>query len=272
MGLGHYFSIKGTNGTTQLYFLEEPISNSNLLPEAKQVLRSHCAPDLSEQNVVKALIFAIASQSMVYERAVDLLTRLRTTSPEQLEQEGLVYSLAQPSSRFPEDRFSPAINFAANYSGGIGQLVQDYFANPAETRGKLVKEVKWLAHKTASFWYLCLGGTQLMTLDIHNIRQIAGLAEIEIDRKFYSGASRRGGKTRGKKIVNALTPAEYLRLERETLLLLGHIPALQDASGQPNGALITTLFWWAGAKGRRENLRQLVLPTMSITSFTSPYR
>lgn len=264
-----YFSISGSNSSTQLYFLGEPIDNSRFLEETKAVLDSHLVPDLSPRRLYESLVFCIASQSMVYERAVGLLRQTGLLKEPEFTEPGKVYNLAKPNLRFPEDRFSPALRFAAEYNGGIIELVRDYLIAPKEVRETLVTQVKWLAHKTASFWYLCLGGTELMTIDIHNLRQIATLGPISVDRSLYEGSARRGGKTKGKQIVKAISPREYKRIEDKVLSALGHIPCLKDKRGSSNGALITTLFWWAGAKGRRESLQQQSLP--GLERFVPPY-
>lgn len=271
MAFERYFSIEGNNGSTQLYFFGEPIDKSGFLNEAKAVLKTHIVPDLSPRRLYESLVFCIASQSMVYERAVDLLDRIGSIREPEFSEPERIYKIARPNLRFPEDRFTSALRFVTGYDGGITELARDYFRAPTEVREMLVSNVQWLAHKTASFWYLCLGGTELMTIDIHNLRQIAGLGPIQVERSLYEGKSRRGGKTKGKQIVKAISPRDYRRLEDEVLAALGHIPCLKDKRGNPNGALITTLFWWAGAKGKREILEQQSLPGLERTLFRPPY-
>src|SRR3989344_5447901 len=40
---------------------------------------------------------------------------------------------------------------------------------------EMLIRTKYLKGKTSSFWNLCLGGRKLLTLDVHNLRQLAGL-------------------------------------------------------------------------------------------------
>lgn len=162
-----------------------------------------------------------------------------------------------------DNRLEPIYDYINHYGdlgyGNIAELVADFRNNPISMREQLVKDVKWIAHKTASFWYLCLGGQELMTLDIHNYRQIAGLG-ISIPETFYKGERR----PNGKKEIKSSSKKEYVRIEQETLELL---------DGQVTGAQATSLFWLAGAKATRNmNLYQQDLFEDPVLPFESPFK
>jgi hypothetical protein len=129
-----------------------------------------------------------------------------------------------------------------------------------------VKHVKWLGMKTSSFWYMCLGGTQLMTLDVHNLRQIGGLG-IHVPEEHYRGEQRGDGRT----IVTIPSRAQYERIEADTLALLTGCAAVKNCRG-PDGALVSALFWVTGAKATRgyNPLQHDMFETPRL-SFVSPY-
>jgi thermostable 8-oxoguanine DNA glycosylase len=97
----------------------------------------------------------------------------------------IVYNLSRQNLRFPEDRFTPFYKYSNKYKGGLTSLAQDILDNPRELREEITSNVKFMGLKTTSFWYLCLGGKELMTLDVHNLRQISNLDIIPIKESHY---------------------------------------------------------------------------------------
>jgi thermostable 8-oxoguanine DNA glycosylase len=258
-----YFSVVDES----LYFLDSPLNPSSFLDESTEVLGSHVIPKRDEKNLYSSLIFCLASHSLVYERALALMSKLRDFPLEDLRDPNKVWDVASKGARFPENRFEEPLNYAT--SVGIEQLAYDFLANPSDTREKLVKNAKWIGLKTASFWYLCFGGQDLMTLDIHNLRQLAALDGVNVDPRYFNGKRRESGKSKGKLVADGPSPREYRRIEKEALKLLAGFPEFNGEGVR--GDLATTVFWWAGVKGTRRSVRQLDLPGMSSTTFVSPY-
>ena len=269
---GQYFSIKTDNGSgPQLYFLEQRLAKSTFLEEAQGVLTSHRIPSRTRYNLYASLIFCLASHSLVYERALKLMEELGKADPHLIEDGDAVFARASKRKmRFPENRFSPALDYARKRPGGIEQLASDFLDQPHATREELRENAKWMGLKTASFWYLCLGGRDLMTLDVHNLRQLGAIPGVSVSPDYYIAKPRQSGKTQGMFVTSSPSPREYLRIEQEALQAVGIFPEFQT-EGKVQADLITTVFWWAGVRGARGVVRQMDLPNVPRTFFRSPY-
>ncbi|MBI4158808.1 hypothetical protein HY500_00950 [Candidatus Woesearchaeota archaeon] len=245
-----FFSIRDGN----LLYLGTPVEQSLLMQEAQTLLGNLQIPKHNEDMYYLSLIFCISSQRQDFEGTLrfiqELLREMRDTSypnncypnffSTNVELPEYLYSVAKSQGlRWAyvegQNRFEPAFEYFGLRN--MGREVKEFRQNPIEKREQLVRDVKWLAHKTVSFWGLCLGIEDLMVLDVHNYRQIAGLG-INTPSSYYNG-ERRGN---GKRELKSPSGKEYVRIEQEALHLL---------EGRINGALATTLFWIAGAKARR---------------------
>lgn len=258
----------------ELYYINRPVRDCPISDEAKGILENLVVPEQTPEMFYLSLIFCIASHRQNYERPTRLVRHLlgmfRSSSihignPDPLRDPDIVKNTAVThgvrwSSVREKNRVYPAFRYIEGYRHGIEGLVEDFKADSVGMRDKLVRDVKWIAHKTASFWYLCLGGEQLMTLDVHNYRQIAGLG-VDVPNEFYEAKRRKNGI----KELKTASEREYVRIEQETLTLL---------NGVVSGAMVTTLFWLVGAKMQRGiNLyQQDILGKETRLQFSSPYQ
>ena len=260
------FSVK----EGQLYHLGAPL-HPDLLEQANRILAAHVIPEKTRRAYLESLLFCIASQRTSFERPLAFIRLLKESPLEGIADAEHLEAKSREAKLVNSDRFREALEFASAYDGGIERLVENFLLRPIETRREL-NRVRYLAPKTASFWYLCLGGKRLMTLDVHNFRQIAGLG-IEVKETHYNGKLRSKGKTKGRTVTTNPSIRGYERIEHETLELLENCDLLKDEEGSLNGALITALFWLSGANLTRGNdPRQPVLfKGCNELKFTSPY-
>lgn len=242
----------------ELFYLKEPLTRQ-VVADTQRVLDSHVVSKRTERALYERIIFCIASQFLTYERVCEYIAALRDEPLKNIKDPKILLTKAsQLNMRFKrsDDRYSPVVNFIENYDGGIEKLADDILSNPKEMRDKLNKEVNWIAYKTASFIHMCFGGIELMTLDVHNLRQIAGIG-IDMDPKYYEGTLRKSGLTKDMRIQVTPSEKQYRRIEAETLEKLASLnlrkkfPEFRGNNGDVNAAFVTSLFWWAGAQARR---------------------
>jgi hypothetical protein len=257
-----------------------------LVREAQSVLEKHVTRERDPVSLYKSVLFCIASQRTEYERAVEFTQSLGGASLDELRDDRFIVEHARAAallhSNDPlrasdprKNRFKGAVAFADNY-GGIELLAADLLEHPIETRRLLNKQRCNLAPKTASFWYLCMGGRELMTLDTHNYRQLAGLLGNDehgaplVKPEYYEGKLR---KTDGRSINTTPCMHKYERIERKALEALQCCEALRGNSGRTDAALATALFWITGAKvKRRHNPLQMTFFGDEQLEFESPFR
>lgn len=228
------------------------------IDDTAQVLDSHVAKNRTERALYERMIFCISSQFLTYERACEFVKSMRDEPLKRLKDPVFVMNRAAGHIRFKStsDRYLPIFDFAKNYAGGIEGLANDLLSNPKAMRHSLDKDVNWVAYKTASFMHLCFGGKELMTLDIHNLRQIAGIG-INVKDAYYLGRVRQSGLTKGMRIQVTPSKKDYDRIEEESLKLISDLdlpnqfPEFRNPDGSVNAAFATALFWWAGAQARR---------------------
>ena len=261
---GQLFSFEQRNGLEILCYQGKPLARSTHLRESRQALQAHVVPDQHERRLYESLVFAIGSQYIDFEIPVGLLHRLRRHSLRDIRalKNGALDKIVA-ASRFKQDRCTPAFAYVQEYPGGITQLAIDYLTDPHDVREQLVDDVTWIGPKTASFWYLCLGGRELMTLDIHNLRQLAGLG-VPIPQSHYEGKVRGAANleqqanmtTGGISVPTTPRMREYRAIEQHALALLQQFPVF-TTRGRFDPSLATTAFWLAGAKHKRGVLSDL---------------
>jgi hypothetical protein len=274
MDFGMYFEWK--DGVTMC---GEPLRDEHV-QEARDVLNLHIIPEQSTRLRKVALYFCIASQRTQYERALAFSNAIMNGSDNELDDpQYLVHHGQQAAllhSNDPRRASDPAHNRFLRAMTEIGPsidaIAQKLLESPIPTRRELDRMRCNLAPKTASFWYLCMGGAQLMTLDTHNYRQLAGLFErTEYDsivhRTHYAGRLR----TDGRSINTTPSVKEYEQIEAAASALFGRCPRAQ-AMGGITPALATSLFWTIGAKKQRGiNPAQKALFNEPKLTFSSPY-
>jgi len=235
-----YFEVKGE----KLYFLDKPIPDK-IVKEGKKVLQDFRIPDHSIRSLYESLIFSIANQRVLVERPTTMIMLTHDASLEQLMDVEYVDKKRAEAGCPCKGRFKDALEYVNGYSGGIEKLAEEYLADPLETRRKIVKEVRWVAAKTASLWYLCLGGTKLMCMDVHNYRQIHGLG-IDINKHYYLGKPRSDGRS----ITDTPEISKYEQIEQNVLGRFKDCEATMNGTGI-DASLITALFWTFGALTQR---------------------
>ncbi|MDA3856206.1 MAG: hypothetical protein PF569_08165, partial [Candidatus Woesearchaeota archaeon] len=221
-----------------------------IIDENKFILDGHIIPKISERKCLEAAIFCLASQALVFERASTFANDIAKTSDENLQDNEFVYNLSRQYLRFPEDRFTPFYKYSNKYKGGLTSLAQDILDNPRELREEITSNVKFMGLKTTSFWYLCLGGKELMTLDVHNLRQISNLDIIPIKESHYLGKRRSTGKC----IPTGTSNKEYLKIEKEVQQYFRENMMTNTflfENGNLDSSFLTALFWWEGVKIER---------------------
>src|SRR3989344_1338882 len=253
----YYFSV----GDKQLLYLGIPLNEIGLIEQAKGVLDKLTLPGrlLKEEGFSEdalrmcwiSLAFCIANQGQSFERPVKFSRDLCKYGLEEVQDDEFVHAKGLENSLlWPENRYKPAFDFLKSYSGGAAQFSLDYLVSPLEKRDELTG-TKWINNKTASFWYLCLGGDQLLTIDRHLFRQLSGLGISVSNPHLYIPKLRKNGKSKGKSVIVSSSPEEYERVERDALEFLLQFPEFLS-DGRVDGALATSVFWTAGAEARRK--------------------
>lgn len=247
-----YFSVEDG----KLCYFGIPLQETGLIEESRSILDKLTLPGrllreggFSEDALRMcwiSLAFCIAGQGQSFERPVRFARELCRYGLEYVADVRNVRDKAFGCNRWLEDRYSFAFD-AIDKAGGIERVVRDYLDNPLETRRELIK-IKWIHCKTSSFWHLCLGGKELMTLDVHNYRQLAGLG-VKIGNP-YLYIPRIRPKS-GNRATDTASLKEYEQIERDALEFLSRFPEFLD-NGKVKGDLATTIFWVAGAEASRK--------------------
>ena len=251
----------------RLHYMDKPITDE-VIDDARNLLSSHVIPRRNSRALYESLWLCIASQNESFEQPCKFIRSMKEATMDQLTNYDYLNWKARAASVLFADRWSESITWIGKYSGGIEQLAQDYLHNPIEIRKRMEKEVLWIGMKTASFWYLCMGGTELMTLDRHNFKQIKGIG-VEMKEGYYIPQLR---KNNGRKVIVGASKTDYTRIENEILELLKDEPKVHD-DGKINAAFVTAIFWKTGAqfaRGRHPNQLDLYDKVVPL-GFDSPY-
>ena len=255
MANNHYFSV----ADGRLCYFGIPLEETGLLQESRDVLDKLTLPgrlirergfsEDTERVCWISLAFCIANQAINFERPVKFSRELCKYGLEYVSEDAFVHDKAlEHNLLWPENRYKPAFDFLKSLHGGIAQFASDYLLNPSAYRRELIHP-KWISSKTASFWYLCLGGNQLLTLDRHLFRQLAGLGVPISNPHFYIPKLRKNGRSKGKSVIVKPSLEEYEQIEHDALLFLSRFPSF---TGEHIGDMATSLFWTAGAEGKRK--------------------
>lgn len=226
---------------------------------AKVVLENHVVDPLTRAGALEAGLFCIASQAMRWEAASRFIRLLRQeshpgdqdaahryASVEVLNNKEAVNQAAKRFGwRYPhQDRFGPFIDYFGHRDEPWWKLVRS--ATP-ELRARHVSNIAYLGCKTYSFWSLCLGGTDLLALDVHVMRGLKELG-LEIDQDFITAV----GRADGQSVRKTPPRKEYLRIEGEARELFAQDrrfvmePRMADPP-RINLALVDSVLWWRGA-------------------------
>lgn len=228
---------------------------------ARKVLDDHTVKRLTKESAFECLLWCIASQAQSYEIASSFVYNLRDAShPQELESRRRYSALdvmfdpekvfqvsKETGLRFANGRrFDSAIEYFKSREEWVDEVVNA----DSETREKFVSDVAYLGNKTFSFWHICLGGKNLIALDVHVMRGLKNEG-IEIDPSYVNAIKRVKGGQRVRKTPNS---KDYSRIENETRELFSD----DERFLVPNGvdmALVDAVYWWRGAnRGQQSQL------------------
>jgi hypothetical protein len=224
------------------------------IAQAKDVLHYFVVSELTKESALEAGIFAILNQASRWERPSAIIYKLREASHpgdknarnkfstlDVLADKDKVQQIAKNNGwRFyHERRLDPIIE---HFSG----LNHDWWVNTANADSKyrdgIVKSIKYLNLKTFSFWHLCIGGTNLLPIDIHVRRQLKELG-LKIDGKYIEYRARPGD---GQFVVDEPSPTLYKKIEEMALGLFGEDERFLK-EGKVDLGLVASVLWWRGA-------------------------
>jgi hypothetical protein len=258
------------------------------IEDAKKVLENFVVNPVTRDSAIESGIFAIANQSSMWETPSKIVYALREASHPRdpnarlkystwdvYHNEGKVNEIARQNGwRFHhERRFEDLIKRFANHSK---EFWEDIILADSDSRLKLFKDertrINYMNYKTFSFWHLCLGGTNLLPIDIHIARQLARVYGFDIDESFYTSVKRkprnislsqeiqldlfqegkRTYKTKRQNVARTLSPRKYLEIESKAIQYFSQDERfLKD--GKLNAALVASVLWWRGAnRGERD--------------------
>src|SRR3989339_745528 len=202
------------------------------IKKAKNVLNAHVVKPLTREGALESLLFCIASQAWAWEPASKFVYDLRQKSyPEDfnaikkyasldvLNDKKLVNKIAKENGwRFHhQDRFDAPLDYFEKQNG---LWYEDVMNADSVIRTEYCKNVKWVSNKTFSFWHICLGGTNLLALDVHVMKNLSDLG-LSVNESYFISRPR----------------------------LIGN--------QKVNLALVDSLLWWRGAN--RGSLKQMNL-------------
>lgn len=252
----------------------ENISDQEIA-HGKKVLDDHVVDKVKIESGLETLFFCIVSQGTTWEVASNFVDHLRAESKkrglngskyaslEVLNDRPALYAAAKKAKwRFTSGRrFDPSLDY-------FSQLDHEWWAGipqaGIEEREKLVKNIKWLGRKTVSFWHLCMGGKNLMTLDVHVMRGLNDLG-VELDERYFDPVKRKDGSQIVRHVPSG---KDYLRIEAQAKSLLEKDERF-SYDGRVDLALATSVLWWRGAN--RGDSEQGYLFGSGLRSWALPY-
>lgn len=228
------------------------ISNSEI-ESAKRVLEDHVVNPLNREGALESLLFCISSQMMTWERASKFIYALRGASKRDeneyaswdvLTDKDKVNEIAHSSGlRFAyANRFDPSIDFFKNMNGEWWKGVLE--ANE-ESREDYCAQIKHIGRKTFSFYHVCLGGTDLIALDVHILRKLATRLGVNMDEFYYK--TKPPGENGHQRRRSTPPKREYLRLENTAREIFSQDERFLKQNGEVDAALVDALLWWDGA-------------------------
>jgi len=240
------------------------------IERAKTVLENHLVKPLTRAGAIENGLFCIASQATEWELPSRFIRLLRQQSRPQdpdaihkyatlevLTDKAAVNAAAKKAGwRFPhQDRFGPFIDYFGFRKEPWWDLVKG--AN-SEFRESQVRKIHYMGCKTYSFWHICLGGRNLIALDVYVMKGLNNLG-IELNGDFWTPVKR---PTDGQRVRRTPPKNEYLRIEQAARELFA-----QDERfviGRPtmepkrvDMALVDAVLWWKGANRGDESQRYL---------------
>ena len=243
------------------------------IENARKVLSDHLVNPLNREGALESLLFCIASQATRWEKASNFIYSLRRnsqgdehkyTSWEDLIDKEKVNAIALENNwRFAYNRrFDEAIDY---FQSQRGEWWINIINSDSESREWFCEKIKWLSRKTFSFWHICLGGTNLLALDVYVTKGLSSYG-LEINPHFFTPKSR---SNEGQKVRKTPSKKEYLRIEYKAKSFFSQDERFLLPSRRLDMALVDSLLWWKGAS--RKDLNQGNLFGSGVDSWMLPY-
>jgi hypothetical protein len=214
-----------------LYFRNQPISDE-ILQYAREYAQRQIFLDNPQSHMLPLVI--VASKGNPGPRFLNFTTALKGLPYETLANKEEMEAIMRTARLVNMDRVLKTIDFVNNY-GGIEALVGKYRVQPAATRRILVSE-KIADPPNATLWYLRIGGKRLVRIDAHGMRQARGIG-VDVNPDFYEVR-----EVKGELVTQKIAEIdEYEKIEAELLATFKPVTAVHDATGRPDGSLISAL-------------------------------
>jgi len=235
------------------------------IKKAKNVLNAHVVKPLTREGALESLLFCIASQAWAWEPASKFVYDLRQKSyPDDfnalkkyasldvLNDKKLVNKIAKENGwRFHhQDRFDAPLDYFEKQNG---LWYEDVMNADSVIRTEYCKNVKWVSNKTFSFWHICLGGTNLLALDVHVMKNLSDLG-LSVNESYFISRPRLSGNQKVRKTPNN---KDYIRIEEDAKTFFSYDERFLLDNQKVNLALVDSLLWWRGAN--RGSLKQMNL-------------
>ena len=226
----------------------------------KTVVYNHLVSPLTREGALESLLFCIASQAWRWEKDSDFVRALRSSSNGTKTKDGyasfdvltnseLVNTIAKDGGfRFHhEGRFQPSISHFTKASENWWDKIKDA---DAETRDQFSNAVKYLGYKTFSFWNICLGGKDLLAIDVHVAGWLRKLG-VNLDVYYSISKPREKGDQKVRKTPNR---DDYVRIESEARKLFSTDERFILPEGKVDMALVDGVLWGERASRERRQL------------------
>ncbi len=252
------------------------------ISRAIKVRSDHTVYNLSPRGALESLIWCIANQNTNWERPVKFIRMMREesgvdpykeyTPMSHLTDKGFVNKIAKRSGLpfHRDNRFDPAIDY---FGRKEGEWWKEIMEADVEKRERYVERIKFVGRKTFSFWHLCLGGKNLIALDIWIRRSLQEEFGMKYLEPYATGTPRTRksevkkehdphpefdfvegldsdypvqNKNGGRNIMPGLPKSVYIHAECLTRKLFGKDERFL-CEGKTDMALVDCLLWWKGA-------------------------
>ena len=244
------------------------------IENGRKVLKDHVVNPLTYEGALESLYFCILSQATPWEKASELIYKMRDVSHQKdKDARGKTSSLQVLSNKKVLNRIlvengwrfhhNKRLDESCDHFANANPKILDEIINADENVREKYSYIKWLSRKTFSFWHLCLGGTNLLALDVYVMR---GLSELGINMKesYHTSKSREDGQN----VRGTPSKKEYLEIEAEARSLFSKDKRFLQGD-KVNMALVDSVLWWKGAN--RGDPQQVYLFGNGTRSWMLPY-
>lgn len=137
------------------------------------------------------------------------------------------------------------------YKNPLG-FAKYFIMDPHGTRRDLINTVYGMGPKTSSFMNLLIGGNDLITFDVHVLRQLCGIEELDLCERYSIGRYVEGKNSRWMSVYPE-SLYEYETLESHVKKYFEKFAekeklGLKKKDGKINGSLLTCLLWGEAVK------------------------